>query len=795
MVVVGVLVVGDGLAADIALVVVVGVLVVGDGLAADIALVVVVGVLVVGDDFAAGVALVILVGVLVVGDGLAADVAQVVVVGVLVVGDGLAADIADVILVSVLVVGDNLAAGITDVITVFIGMRQRFGMAGAAGAGAGVGTVAVGCPRTPVVVVGVNSTIGLATGRTDSLCCAGSRAAGAGVDNIFTDLQLLAAVIEDLLAGVREEIAAVICVIGVGKYHGVVRVFGGHADRRAEGHGPADGQRLAGGQIHIVGLVRNRVALDNGDAADVQLAGILGTNINPAAAAVGFISADRTIGEIADRAGAVNIHTAAVAGGRIAGDLTARHVQHRRFLIQIDGTAVAAAAIVDDLAAGEIEGAVCIQHFNRTALGGLVAADLAAGHVEYRSLIRIGAQADGAAPAACGIAGEPCAVGNGDRAPAHKNGAAVQTGRIAGDLGAAGNGNRAAAAHVDGAAAGIVAAHGRFIAGDGAAGQIDAAAGGGEERTAVLGGVILDGAAVHIESAAGGVRLVCIEFPENGAAVVIAVVAGDITAVHVEYALLVIHGDGSAAATFGDFTAGELTAEHVQSAGVEVNAAAAPDVLRCALDGAAALTVAENKPGVISHFDLLFAVGGQCLAVQAQIQRPAVNDQIAVEGGIACQIDIGGIVGIRNAAGAVPCRIGHIGMGGMVARVDIIAADAVGVRRLYGDALVGGLHRGLYCGFIRVGSAGIRLFLIRGLGRFVLCRSGVLAAALHRRAFRAADGAIRVHALCRAGGFTDAYYLLLLLLLCIAGRGVLAIGEYRHRQQAQRQRQCQQDRK
>ena len=774
--------------------VVVGVLVVGDDFAADIALVVVVGVLVVGDDFAAGVALVILVSVLVVGDGLAADVAQVVVVGVLVVGDGLAADIADVILVSVLVVGDNLAAGITDVITVFIGMRQRFGMAVAAGAGAGVGTVAVGCPRTPVVVVGVNSTIGLATGRTDSLCCAGSRAAGAGVDNIFTDLQLLAAVIEDLLAGVREEIAAVIRVIGVGKYHGVVRVFGGHADGRIGEYGPADGQRLAGGQIDIVGLAGNCVVLYNGGAADVQLAGILGTNINPAAAAVGFISADRTIGEIADRAGAVNIHTAAVAGGRIAGDLTARHVQHRRFLIQIDGTAVAAAAIVDDLAAREIEGAVCIQHFNRTALGGIVAADLAAGHVEYRSLIRIGAQADGAAPAACGIAGEPCAVGNSDRAPAHKNGAAVQTGRIAGDLGAAGNGNRAAAAHVDGAAAGIVAAHGRFIAGDGAAGQIDAAAGGGEERATVLGGVILDGAAVHIESAAGGVRLVCIEFPENGAAVVIAIVAGDLTAVHVEHALFVLHGDGSAAATFGDFTAGELTAEHVQRAGVEVNAAAAPDVLRCALDGAATLAVAEDKPGVISHFDLFFAVGGQRLTVQAQMQGLAINDQITVEGGIACQIDVGGIVVICDAARTVPRRIGYVGVAGVIACCDAAAADAVGVACLRGDALVGGLHRG-HLGFIRVGSAVVRLFLIRRLGRFVLCRSGVLAAALRRRAFRAADGAIRVHALCRAGGFTDAYGLLLLLLLRIAGCCVLALGEYRHRQQAQRQCQCQQDRK
>ena len=705
------------------------------------------------------------------------------------VGDGLAADIADVILVSVLVVGDNLAAGITDVITVFIGMRQRFGMAGAAGAGAGVGTVAVGCPCAPVMVVCVNSTIGLAAGRADGFLHAGGRAAGAGVDNIFTDLQLLAAVIEDLLVGVREEIAAVIRVIGVGKYHGVVRVFGGYADGRTGGYGPTDGQRLAGGQIHIVGLVRNRVALDNGGAADVQLAGILGTNINPAAAAVGFISADRTIGEIADRAGAVNIHTAAVAGGRIAGDLTARHVQHRRFLIQIDGTAVAAAAIVDDLAAGEIEGAVCIQHFNRTALGGLVAADLAAGHVEYRSLIRIGAQADGAAPAACGIAGEPCAVGNGERTPAHKDSAAVQAGRIASDLCAAGNGDRAAAAHVDGAAAGILVVLGRCIPCDGAAGHIDGAAGGGEERT-----VILDGAAVHIEGAAGDVWLVCVEFPENGAAVVIAVVAGDLTAVHVEYALMVLHGDGTAAATLGDFTAGELAAEHIQSAGIEVNAGTAPDVLRRALEGAAALTVAEDKPSAVLDLNFSSTIAGKGLAVQAQVKVFAVHRQMAVDGGIARQIDVGRVAGIADAAGTVPRLIGHVGVAGVIACCDAAAADAVGVACLRGDALIGGLHRG-HLGFIRVGSAGIRLFLIRGLGRFVLCRSGVLAAALHRRAFRAADGAIRVHALCRAGGFTDAYYLLLLLLLCIAGRGVLAIGEYRHRQQAQRQRQCQQDRK
>ena len=176
------------------------------------------------------------------------------------------------------------------------------------------------------------------------------------------------------------------------------------------------------------------------------------------------------------------------------------------------------------------------------------------------------------------------------------------------------------------------------------------------------------------------------------------------------------------------------------------------------------------------------------------MQGLAINDQITVEGGIACQIDVGGIVVICDAARTVPRRIGYVGVAGVIACCDAAAADAVGVACLRGDALIGGLHRG-HLGFIRVGSAVVRLFLIRRLGRFVLCRSGVLAAALRRRAFRAADGAIRVHALCRAGGFTDAYGLLLLLLLRIAGCCVLAIGEYRHRQQAQRQRQCQQERK
>ena len=229
------------------------------------------------------------------------------------------------------------------------------------------------------------------------------------------------------------------------------------------------------------------------------------------------------------------------------------------------------------------------------------------------------AQADGAAPAVCGIVVDLHAAGNVDGAPAHENSTAVQTGGIAGDLRAAGNVDRTIAAHIDGAAAGVVVALGRFIAGDGAAGHVDGAAGGGEERTAVLGLVILDRAAVHIEGAAGDVRHVSIEFPKNSTAVVFAVVTGNLTAVHVEHALLVIHGDGTAAATAGDLTAGELAAEHIKGACVEVDAGAAPDVLCRTLEGAATLTVAENKPTAVFDLNLGCAVAGKGLAVQAQI--------------------------------------------------------------------------------------------------------------------------------------------------------------------------------
>ena len=377
------------------------------------------------------------------------------------------------------------------------------------------------------------------------------------------------------------------------------------------------------------------------------------------------------------------------------------------------------------------------------------------------------AQADGAAPATGGIAVDLRAVGNVDGAPAHQNCAAVQTGGIAGDLRVAGKVNLTTAAHVDRAAASIVAALGRCIAGDGAAGHVDGAAGGGEECAAVLGGVILDGAAVHIESAAGSVRLVCREILENSAAVVPAVVAGNFAAVHIEYAILVIQSDGSAAATFSDFAAGEIAAEHVQRAVVEVNTHTAP-TRGSTLDGTAALAVTEDKASAVFDLNLICTVAGVGLAVQTQIKRRAVHHQIAVDGGIACQIDVGDVICIGNAGRAVPRLIGHVGMAGMIPRRDAASADAVLVLICQqGDARFIGLHR-------RSPLRRRLLLLLRLFRRFRF--------RLFFRLFR---------------GFLRLLLLTLLLLLLLGGllhrgrRAALLRGEGRRGQKGQCHTQCQ----
>ena len=51
---------------------------------------------------------------------------------------------------------------------------------------------------------------------------------------------------------------------------------------------------------------------------------------------------------------------------------------------------------------------------------------------------------------------------------------------------------------------------------------------------------------------------------------------------------------------------------------------------------------------------------------------------MAAEGGVLRQVDVGGIVGVGDAARAVPRLIGHIGVVSVVARCDAAAADSNG---------------------------------------------------------------------------------------------------------------------
>ena len=56
---------------------------------------------------------------------------------------------------------------------------------------------------------------------------------------------------------------------------------------------------------------------------------------------------------------------------------------------------------------------------------------------------------------------------------------------------------------------------------------------------------------------------------------------------------------------------------------------------------------------------------------------------MAAEGGVPRKVNVGGIVGVGDAARTVPRLIGHIGMADMVARNDVTAvAVGVVIRRL-----------------------------------------------------------------------------------------------------------------
>ena len=141
-------------------------------------------------------------------------------------------------------------------------------------------------------------------------------------------VQLLVILILHVGIGViREKVIRVVFFVIIRKCHGITCIRSSHANGRTFGHADLDGQRLAGGQIHIVGLAGNRVVLHEGLVSDPQLAAVAGVDINAAAIAAGFVILDLTAIELADRTGAVNIYTAAVAGGRIAGDLAALHNQ------------------------------------------------------------------------------------------------------------------------------------------------------------------------------------------------------------------------------------------------------------------------------------------------------------------------------------------------------------------------------------------------------------------------------------------------------------------------------------
>ena len=404
------------------------------------------------------------------------------------------------------------------------------------------------------------------------------------------------------------------------------------------------------------------------------------------------------------------------------------------------------------------------------------------------------AQADRAAPAVCGIVVDLHAAGNVDLAPAHQNGTAVQTGGVAGNLYAAGNVDLTIAAHVDGAAAGIIAALGSCIPGDGAAGHLNVAAGGGEERTAVLGRVILNRAAVHIELSAGSVRLVFRKVLENSAAVVSAIVAGNLTAVHVEHAILVIQSDGAAATIAGDRTAGELAAEHIKGACVEVDAHAAP-TRGSSLDGAATLAVAENEVAAVFDLNLTAAVAGKCLTVQTQVKCFTIHCQMAAEGSIPRQVNVGGIVGIRNTTCTIPRRVCHIGMARMSARTDTAPAKTVRMLcRLNRRRLVIGRRPDCDLGFCRSGGFLCRFshfrlllgFLLRvcrllGIVGFVLLFGFILCAVLQGSVFRTAGGTLWVPRFRRTSGCAD------------ASAWFLALGKDRRRQRRQQHSADQQD--
>ena len=218
-----------------------------------------------------------------------------------------------------------------------------------------------------------------------------------------------------------------------------------------------------------------------------------------------------------------------------------------------------------------------------------------------------------------------------------------------------------------------------FVAGDFAAEEIYGTAIDRINRTADLGTIVGNRAAVDVYSAAliGLKRTI----QEDRAAIAIGFIAGNFAAVHIKDTVDVVQCDG-AAATVSSMAAGNFSTVHIHRTVMKVNSCSAPAVV-CAIDGAAAHAVAEDEARILPHLNLLGTVACKGLAVQAQIQRLSAWDfQVALDRDVIRQADIGGIiVTIIDGRSAVPRLICHIRMGGVVAHIGIAAADAMGVRR------------------------------------------------------------------------------------------------------------------
>ena len=139
-------------------------------------------------------------------------------------------------------------------------------------------------------------------------------------------LQLFCRIVaRNVVLPVGGEICGEIAVVRAAEEDGSVHgrnFFGHNADRCAVRHS-ADGQSPAGGQIHVVCLAGNGIALHDGRAAEVQLAVVAGIDVDAAAVVAGGVVLNDASGEVADGTRAVDVHAAAVAGGYVAFDLTA----------------------------------------------------------------------------------------------------------------------------------------------------------------------------------------------------------------------------------------------------------------------------------------------------------------------------------------------------------------------------------------------------------------------------------------------------------------------------------------